>query len=202
MSKKHFDDLIFDEWLDFVFDEKWKNDSDEEYIGLGDLNGDIEIFAENCIKLFENSEVLLDKFSSTQIESGFFDFILSPRISLEWFIWDKTKPIDLRRKLVYSMENVFKKVFTKISVEHSCFMWWDCLRNFDKDADNKPTQWIFETLSSILKIDSFDCQLSAIHGLGHIEHKEKKSLIETFLRRNPNFPEKEFALNAIEGNIL
>ena len=80
-------------------------------------------------------------------------------------------------------------------------MWWDCLRGFDEDIDIKVYDWMFEALSEILKIDTFDCQMSALHGLGHIEHPEKKNLIETFLRQHPEFEEKEYALAAIKGEV-
>jgi hypothetical protein len=198
---QNLDKLNFDEWLDFVFDEKWA-DSKTEYEELSDFEGNLEVFVENCIKLFENPSFLLEKYNSIQLESGFFYFILSPRVSLNWWIWDKRSSIDLRRSFISSSVNIFENVFTKNALEHSCFMWWDCLRDFRDDKDLKVSDWMFAALSRILKINSLDCQLSALHGLGHIEHQGKKDLIETFLRRNPNFADKEYALAAIDGKIL
>ncbi|MGC2235394.1 MAG: hypothetical protein WA584_04500 [Pyrinomonadaceae bacterium] len=197
-----FDKLSFEGWLDFVFDHKWSSSKDEDYIELSDLGGDTEIFVRNCVKLFENPVFLLDKYNSEQLEGGFYYFILSPKVSLNWWIWDKNSPAELRRQFIFSSVNVFKRVFTKNPLEHSCFMWWDCLRDFDKNKDKQVENWMFAALSQILEINNPDCQLSALHGLGHIEHKGKKILIEKFLRQNPKFGDKEYALAAIAGKIL
>lgn len=197
-----FDNLPFEDWLDFVFDSKWSSDKQEDYVELSNLGGETEVFVKNCIKLFENSAFLLDKFSPEQIEGGFFGFILSPRVSLDWWLWDKNNTPELRRKFIFSSVNVFKQIFTKNSFEHSCFMWWDSLRDFGKDKDLQTASLMFVALRQILEIDSLDCQLSALHGLGHIEHNGKKKLIEEFLRRHRKFPKKDYALAAIEGKVL
>jgi len=199
---ENFDSLTFDEWVDFVFEGSWLRYKGNDYFGLDDLNADINIFAENCIKLFQNPAFLLEKFDSKQLENGFFDFILSPRVSLNWWVWDIKYPSELRRKLILESVNVFKEIFAKNPLEHSCFMWWDCLRNFNDEKDLEVMKWMFEALSEILKIDSVDCQMSALHGLGHIEHSEKKDLIKKFLKENPNFTDKEYASAAIIGHIL
>ncbi len=200
---QNFDQLSFDNWLDFVFDERWAEKQDDaEYIDISDLNANIEVFAANCIKLFKKPAVLLDKYNSKQLDSGFFSFILSSRMELNWWIWDENNSVDLRREFICSMLNVFKEVFTKNPLKYSCFMWWDSLRNFDDNKDEKTIGWMFETLSQILEIDSVDCQLSALHGLGHLEHSGKKNLIENFLRKHPNFIDKDYALAAIEGKVL
>lgn len=198
-----FNNLSFENWLDFVFDAKWSADSDEtDDATIWNLDADPEVFVKNCIELFENPAFLPDRFTPEQLEGGFFSFILSPHWMLDWWIWKKDNPVNLRRRFIFSSVNVFKQVFTKISLKHSCFMWWDCLRSFDKNKDLRVADWMFEALSQILKIDSIDCQMSALHGLGHIEHSGKKDLIEKFLRENPDFAEEEYALAAIEGNVL
>jgi len=197
-----FDNLSFEDWLDFVFDAKWLSSKYEDYVELSDLGGDIEVFVKNCIKLFENPSFLLDKFSAEQLEGGFFGFILNPKVSLDWWLWDKDSPTDLRRQFIFSSVNVFKQVFAENPLEHSCFMWWDSLRGFSDDKDSQVAKWMFEALKQILEINNLDCQLSALHGLGHIEHGGKKKLIEGFLSRHPKFPEKDYALAAIEGKVL
>ncbi len=199
---ENFDNLAFEDWVEFVFDSKWSSSKYEDYVELADLDGDIEVFVKNCIKLFENPAFLLEKYEPEQLEGGFFGFILNPKVSLDFWIWDKNSAPDLRRQFLFSSVNVFKQVFTKKPLEHSCFMWWDCLRNFDEDKDLKTADWMCEALSQILEINSVDCQLSALHGLGHIEHRDKKKLIEKFLQQNPKFDDKEYALMAIEGNVL
>ena len=192
----------FDEWVDFIFDYL----SDEERLNewsreVGILQTFRDDFAKKCIRLFKEPEFLLKKYSSEQIEKGF-DFIFGPYVLITMWLWDKDADVGLRREFIFSMLPVFEKVFTVNPLENACFMWWDYLRGFNKDKDLRVMEWMFDTISEILKIDSFDCQMSALHGLGHIEHPKKKSLIETFLRRHPNFPEKNYALAAIDGKVL
>ena len=195
------DNLSFENWLNVVFDAKWTSskDYDDGYFWVGDP---LDVFVENCLKLFEDPAILLERFSAEQLEAGFYNFILSPRVGLDLWLWNKKNPAGLRRGFILSSVNVFEQVFTKVPVENSCFMWWDCLRGFAEDKDLKVADWMFAALSQILEIDSRACRLSALHGLGHIEHKGKKNLIEKFLRQNPDFDDKEYALAAIEGKVL
>jgi len=196
------EEYTFDEWVDFVFahlsnqefQDKW---FEEEGVLIRVGNR----FAENCIELFKKPKILLEKYNGEQIEQGF-EFILSPGVLITSWLWDKNNNPQIRREFISSMENVFNEIFVVNKFENLCFMWWDYLRGFDDDKDLQVMEWMFETLSGILKIDSIDCQMSALHGLGHIEHRGKKNLIEVFLRKNSNFTDKDYALAAIEGKVL
>jgi hypothetical protein len=198
------DKFSFDEWIDLVFDHEPAQSISQAWYWDNDLYfyGSKEHFVENCIKLFKNPEFLLERFTAEQLDEGFFGFILGPVNGMESWLCDKAESPELRREFIMSSVSVFEKLFTKNPLESSCFMWWDSLRNFQDDKDPKTAEWMFEALSQILKIDSLDCQKSALHGLGHLEPEGKKKLIEDFLANNPNFPEKEYALAAIEGKVL
>ena len=52
---------------------------------------------------------------------------------------------------------------------------------------------MFEALVQILRLDSVPCQRAALHGLGHLRHRETEKAVEDFLARNPNLPEKDRA---------
>jgi hypothetical protein len=62
---------------------------------------------------------------------------------------------------------------------------------------------MLESLSRILKIESLDCQISALHGLGHITHGDKKKVIEDFLNVHSTLDEKtrKYAREAMEGRV-
>jgi hypothetical protein len=62
---------------------------------------------------------------------------------------------------------------------------------------------MLESLSRILKVESLDCQISALHGLGHLEHRNKRKVIEEFLNVRSNLDEKtkDYARAAIEGKV-
>ena len=204
MDKGYLDSekCVFDEWIDFIFaqlsNEEFK---DKWFSEQGLLMHFGDGFAKNCIKLFKKPKILLETFTNEQIEKGL-EFILGVDAFITMWLWDKNNNPQIRREFIYSMKNVFTEIFTEIKLENLCFMWWDYLRGFDNDKDLQVFDWMFETLSQILEIDSTDCQLSALHGLGHIEHRGKKNLIENFLRKNPNFADKDYAIAAIEGKVL
>jgi hypothetical protein len=83
-------------------------------------------------------------------------------------------------------------------------MWWDLLRNFDDERDAKVKDAMLAALSRILQLDSPHCHLSALHGLGHLEHDGKREIIERFLETNPRLDEemKAYAAAAIESRVL
>lgn len=196
----NLDEFSFEDWVKFIFDRTPNENVNKRWYSNVVKEGSTEIFAENCIRLFKNPEFLIENYSAEQLDEGFGGFILMEGVPF-WWLWDKNKNPELRREFILSSFSVFEKLFVKQPLKFSCFMWWDSLRGFSEDKDLQVYEWMFEALSQILEIDSVDCQRSAVHGLGHIEHRGKKDLIETFLRRHPNFPDKEYALAAIEGNI-
>lgn len=194
----------FDQWLDCIFNhpitepnwyliEEWDMD----------WAGDPNLFLAQSIRLFRDPEVLLDKYDAEQIEQGF-RYLLFWAGGLERWIWAKEIDSSLRRACVISMVNVFDRLFSRNSFGEACFMWWDHLRDFDKDPDPEISEAILEALTQILNIDSADCQISALHGLGHLKHPKKKRLIETFLRSHPELDEEKrsYAQAAMQDAIL
>ena len=99
---------------------------------------------------------------------------------------------------------VFKRLFAKDILQQICHMWWDLLRYFGDDPDEKVKEVMLEALSEIINIESFHCQGSALHGLGHLEHPERAEIIDGFLASHPEIaPELlRYAQSAREGNIL
>jgi len=83
-------------------------------------------------------------------------------------------------------------------------MWWDLLRNFEVNVDLKVIEVMFQTMIEVLRVPSLACQVSALHGLGHIKHIGKRKVIEDYLRVNINLDNetRDYALAAIEGKIL
>lgn len=196
-----FKNCSFNEGVEFIFgylsdkelQDKWYAEE-----GITIKFGDS--FARNFIKIFNNPEILLRGFTLEQINQGFI-FILGPKILIRMWLWNKNNNPELRREFIFSMVNVFEKIFANFSIQDACFMWWDYLRGFNDEKDLQVMDWMFEALSKILQISSIECQMSALHGLGHIEHSEKRNLIEKFLVELPDFPDKDYALAAIEGNV-
>lgn len=198
----NLNEYSFSEWVKFVFDHSVSEPAwywDDEW----DWEDDPKLLLEYSIKLFRDPEFLLDEYSPEQIEQGFW-FLLGSAGKLERWIWDKDIDWLLRRKCIKSMVNVFDRLFMKNPLVESCYMWWDLLRDFSDDPDPRVEEAMLEALSQILNMHSFDCQISALHGLGHLKHEGKRNVIEGYLDSHPNLDAKtkEYALAAIEGRVL
>jgi hypothetical protein len=59
-------------------------------------------------------------------------------------------------------------------------------------------------LQEVLTLPARHCQVSALHGLGHLEHPSKGTVIEEFMRRNPSADSelREYAHAALVGKVL
>jgi hypothetical protein len=91
-------------------------------------------------------------------------------------------------------------------------MWWDSLcydwhcgnRKRERGGEHLQLQEvIFQTLASVLAIDSQICQAAALHGLGHLHHPQTTELIERYLREHASLSKerKEYALAAARFEV-
>lgn len=209
-------DMTFDEWVKFIFDHSVSDDPQSAWYWDDQLNEfwNKWIFNEDEIaerqleyatRLFQSPSFLLESYSPEQINQGFW-FLLNGHSSfaLANFIWNTELGWHLRERCIKSMAVPFQIVFMQIPEQDSCNMWWDMLRNFGDEIDIKVAETMFQTMAEILQFPSLACQVSALHGLGHIKHSGKRKVIEDYLQANLNLDNKirDYALAAIEGKIL
>jgi hypothetical protein len=194
----------FDEWLDSIFNHpitepNWYLIQEWEMNWAGDPN----LFLAQSIRLFRDPEVLLDRYDAEQIEQGF-RYLLFWAGGLERWIWAKEIESTLRRACVISMVNVFDRLFSRNSFGEACFMWWDHLRESSRYSDPEIETAILEALSKILELNSPECQISALHGLGHLKNPAKTKLIDRFLDLHPHLDKKtrQYAEAAKHGRTL
>jgi len=59
-------------------------------------------------------------------------------------------------------------------------------------------------LENILRMNSTEFQIAALHGLGHLEHKGKESLIQTYLKKHPHLDDeiRDYAMACITGDVM
>jgi hypothetical protein len=209
-------DISFDEWVKFVFDHPVSDDSLSAWYWDEQLNEFWEkwTFSEGRITerqlefattLFQDAAFLLARYSPEQINQGFW-FLLSGHSSfaLADFIWNTELAWNLREQCIKSMVKPFQVIFIQIPEQDSCNMWWDLLRNFGDNVDLNVIEAMFQTMIEILQVPSLACQVSALHGLGHIKHNGKRQVVEDYLQVNINLDKetRDYALAAIEGKIL
>jgi hypothetical protein len=216
MEPKNFVNLSFNEWIDFIFNHPVPEDRFEDswylefsfdfWYSLKDHEFKLNQIS-YATRLFRDSNILVELFSPDQINQGF-SALLS---GLDYFcvndlIRDEDIPIENRRECIISMVDVFRTgVFTTYNQMESCYMWWDYLRWFPfDDTESEVPNIMFEALAQILEFPTPYAQLSALHGLGHLEHPSKVTVIEEYLNSNPALDDDfiKYARAAQEGKVL
>jgi hypothetical protein len=193
-------EFTFDQWLNKVFTGRrptW------DWLYENALSpGRAEWLVTYPTQLFNEPELLIGRYSSRQLRRGFWS--LSTSWELKDSIWSKELPWHLRRACIRSMVPLFERFFLHKPLQDTCNMWWDLLRYFGEDADERVVNEMYLALKKILFMDSLECQGAALHGLGHITHPGKQALIERYLRRHPDLHPnvRSYALASIEGKVL
>jgi hypothetical protein len=165
------------------------------------------------VRLFRQPEFLLERFSKTQLEEGFWA-IQGP--NLECGVYRLLEDTDLsfssREECVKSMFYLFEHLFATEPLDTSVQMWWDSLcydwhcGNRRRELGGEDLQMqdvMFQTLADILSIDSEICQGAALHGLGHLHHPGTQDLIDMYLREHLSLTKerKEYALSAARFEV-
>jgi len=211
--KINFANLTFNKWVKLVFSHPVAEPAwywDEELWQFREHwadSFDPKQYLLYATQLFKQPAFLLKKYSIEQIEQGFWLLLSGPSgFNLGELVWNKKLPWRVRQACVLSMGDLFQNLFTKTPDLIICFMWWDELRDWDfrKNRDPKIRDIVFQTLSLILAIPSEPCQMSALHGLGHLKHSETKTLITDYLKQNPRLKNeiKKYAHLARKGKVL
>ena len=153
-------------------------------------------------RLFHDPEFLIGRYSDKQLRKGFWN--LPNCWELGDSIWTRELPWKLRKSCIKSMVPLFERFFSRKPLGHTCHMWWDLLRYFGEDRDERVVDEMYLALKKILVLDSLDCQTAALHGLGHIEHSGKGPLINSYLSNHQDLhPDiRRYAVSAIKGNVL
>ncbi|MGH7740032.1 MAG: hypothetical protein ACREL1_07785 [bacterium] len=117
----------------------------------------------------------------------------------------------LREKCIKLMENLYNCLFLDDPIKSASFMWWDeiCYDYFMKSEETvtedglKVQNAMFETLKNILNSNTAYFQLCALHGLGHLRHKDTGLLISEYLNRNDGLPKAvhDYAEGCIQGTM-
>jgi hypothetical protein len=119
-------------------------------------------------------------------------------------IWTGELPWKLRKSCIKSMVPLFETFFSRKPLGDTCQMWWDLLRYFGDDREERVVDEMFLALKKILFLDSLECQAAALHGLGHLDHSDKESLINKYLSERPDLHPniRRYAIACINGNVL
>jgi hypothetical protein len=189
----------YDEWLRFAFDhpvakEPWYYREEMHFVC--DPSKVLQFYA----RLFRDPSSLAS-YDDAHLEQGFW-FIVGSQLA-EW-LWHNGISLELRLGCIAAMPTLFRELFVQRPLEQACYMCWDMLRYFKDDGDPKIVAAMVTALQEVLMLPARHCQVSALHGLGHLEHASKRTIIEDFMRRNPSVDSelREYAHAAIAGKVL
>jgi hypothetical protein len=192
-----------DDWVRFVFDHPVTDmESAWYWDDACSWSGNPRVVIRLSTEMFTAAASLAVTYSREQLEQGFW-FLIGCGFDLPDLLWRRKYAWALRRDCIASMVVVFEELFSKDSLDAACFMWWDLMRYFGDDGDEKTTEAIVRACERILKIPSRACQRSALHGLGHFEHDDRVRIIDGYLRAHPDLDEElqAYAIAARCGKI-
>ena len=207
----------FEEFVGFLFSHDIAMSESTREIGdpwywHADVEYDAVAVAEYYIRLFSDPKFLLSGFSKEQLEQGFWA-ILCGNIgcAVAEIIWNKDVPFGTRERCVRSMFHLFEKLFVLDPLDTSVNMWWDALA-YDWHCNNRVRSnggedqvmqdVMFETLERILALPDEACQMSALHGLGHLHHPGTQDLIGRYLQGNVSLRLRDYAQAAARFEVL
>jgi hypothetical protein len=216
-TKVHVDlrNSSFDEFVKFLFDREVSSESEgrDHWYWHIEVEFEAEKIGEYYIQLFRQPEFLLERFTTVQLEQGFWA-IQGPNLdcSVSRLIEDPNVPLLIRKEGIFAMADLFKRLFAEYSFDTSVQMWWDSLcydwhcgnREREHGGEDLELQDIFfQTLGEVLAMDSWVCQSAALHGLGHLHHPQTKEVIQRFVDEHPSLTseQKAYALAAAEFKV-
>ena len=193
-------DYDFDRWMQFAFDHPVE--ATPWYLALD--------FYFTCspptvigyyTRLFRDPVPVLSAYDEGQIEQGLW-FVVSNQLG-EW-LWDDAIPLPVRLECIEAMPAMFWAFLIDHPLDTACFMWWDMLRFFGESPDRRVQEAMLRALDEVLQVPSRHCQVSALHGLGHLAHEGKEAIIRRFLATNADVDSemREYAEHAIAGDVL
>ncbi len=195
----------FDDFVAFLFDRdvSLASGGRNYWYWHVEVEFNAKIIGAYYVQLFSQPEFLLTRFTKPQLEKGFWA-IQGPNLdcSVSRIIDDSDLPLSVREEYIRSMADLFKRLFATEPFDSSVQMWWDSLcydwhcgnRNRESGGEDLELEDIFfQTLAEVLAIDSWICQGSALHGLGHLHHPKTKELIERFIDEHPSLMEEQSA---------
>ena len=224
---KQLTNLTFEEWLAYVFDHPVPTDQDKAWY----WNFDADEWDENhtdvvrfLTQAFENAATVFQPYSDAQLDQGLW-YIADNSCSNHMFaLLDTSIPWPARQRCIYSIHQLYEQCFAKRCSPHLshldeaganplngvCYMWWDIIPIYGKPEDPARKELdhaILQVMESTLQLDSIACRESALHGLGHWQHKYPErvgEIINNFSMAYRDLPKnlEDYMGNAFTGYVL
>ncbi|MEI6084893.1 MAG: hypothetical protein WCS70_11395 [Verrucomicrobiota bacterium] len=195
----------YEEWIRFAFDHpciEHPSDDPWHYTEEYEFICDPGVVLRYYVRLFREPLPSLSAYSDEQIEQGLW-FIACHH--LPEIFGDKDVSPTERIECIEAMPFLFHRFFCDKPLGTICYMWWDLIGHcVEAMPDEQVVDATLHSLEKILALDSPDCQMSALHGLGHLKHPGKERIIRSYLAQNPELTDeaRAYAEEAILGTVL
>ena len=201
--------FVFDHWPEDAVDDKW----------YWQLQDKVQIEPRQAVafltRLCSRAGELVERFTLRQIAEGLnYVFGAGGRFEFYKHLWNPSVPWPERRTCIQAIPNLYTEVFERDpeGIGGCAFMLWDsiaydyCCGNCDpvSDAEDARVQdAMFEALVSMLRSDHSETLRGAIHGLGHLEHRDGNHVIHELLSSSRSLPPqvRTYAAQVLEGHF-
>jgi len=206
----------YDQIIDFVFDHYPEDEVDDKWYWK-ELDEDVRIEPRDAVRfltrLCNTAGQLVDKFTFPQIAEGF-TFLFGARGQDEFSeqMWNPAVPWPERLACIRSIPRLYTNVFERDpdGAGGCAYMLWDMIaygyycgnRTPLTDAEDARVQdAMFDALVTMLASNHRETLRGAIHGLGHLQHRDGNRVIRELLSSNRTLDSdvRAYAAQVLEG---
>ncbi len=207
----------YEEIAVFVFDHGPADEVDDKWYWRDDE--DVLIEPVQAIRfltrLCGSPRELLPRFTTRQIAEGL-GYLFGAAGGDEFVrrLWSAEVPWPARRACILAIPNLYAELFEREEgdTEECAFMLWDMIaydyycdnRDPANDAEDARVQdAMFEALVRMLRSDNPGTQCAAIHGLGHLCHRDGNRVLRTLLSSTRDLePDvRAYGASVLEGHF-
>jgi len=188
-------EATYDQFLEFVFDHYPEDEVDDKW--YWQLEEEVQIAPRRAIEFMTRMCVesvrLPEIYTPTQIAEGIeYVFGAGGTDPFRDQLWNPEVPWPERRRCILAIPRLYENVLERdLDGLGSCaFMLWDSIA-YDYYCDNKDPakdpedarvqDAMLEALKTMLRSDHPETQRGALHGLGHLCHRDSNGVIRAFL---------------------
>jgi hypothetical protein len=197
-------ELSFDDWIEHTFSHAVRHQRVawflEPHSHYWDPEPDQAVAY--LTRLFSDPEMALRWFSDSQIAQGLTYLISTSASGDRGWLYSAAVPANDRISCIEAVASLFTRLFEPRCTPHLshhdeaeagplngiCYMWWDEFPCIGLPSDphlDALHNAALRTMKTILDSNSLACQESALHGLGHWQHrcpKQVAEIVDDFLR--------------------
>ena len=207
----------YDQFVAFVFDHYPEDEVDDKWYWKTDaeITTDPRRAVEYLTKALSSGRDLLEQFTHRQIAEGF-HYLLGAGAGPEVLeqLWNADVPWPDRRRCIMAIPKLYTDVLEQEAdgVGGCAYMLWDLVaygyQCGNRDATTNPEDArvqdaMLEALRPMLNSRHPETQAGALHGLGHLCHRDTARTIREFLASDKpsNAQVRAYAASVLEGSF-